>query len=141
MLLVTCAGPGTSDVWKKSLDILSTWMINRNIDPELQFAILVYLDTWRTGHTFLQPVNIQLNNLIGKQEASRRLSKHWTSKLIKKLWDVVWDLWEHKNEVLHCQENVVTQSESRILDRKVIKMYNQLCLLAMPEKDMNPNNY
>jgi hypothetical protein len=102
MLLVTCAGPGTSDVWKKSLDILSTWMINRNIDPELQFAILVYLDTWRTGHMFLQPVNIQLNNLIGKQEASRRLSKHWTSKLIKKLWDVVWDLWEHKNEVLHC---------------------------------------
>ncbi len=32
---------------------------------------------------------------------TRKSSKRWTSELIKKLWDVAWDLWDQRNEALH----------------------------------------
>jgi len=48
----------------------------------------------------------------GQQEAfwkafcMRRLSKRWTSELIKKLLGVAWDMWQHQNKALHeNQEN------------------------------------
>ncbi len=28
---------------------------------------------------------------------SQRSTKRWTSELIKKLWQVVWDMWRHRN--------------------------------------------
>jgi len=31
----------------------------------------------------------------------RKSSKWWTSELIKKFWDVAWDLWDQWNEALH----------------------------------------
>jgi len=30
-------------------------------------------------------------------------SKRWTSELIKKFWDVAWDLWDQHNEALHTE--------------------------------------
>jgi hypothetical protein len=35
-----------------------------------------------------------------------------THLLTQKLWDVSWDQWEHRNEVVHNQENLVSQSET-----------------------------
>jgi len=32
---------------------------------------------------------------------THKSSKRWTSELIKKLWDVAWDLWDQCNEALH----------------------------------------
>jgi hypothetical protein len=36
--------------------------------------------------------------------------KRWICALIKKFWDTAWDLWEHRNGVLHDKENQVTRS-------------------------------
>jgi len=38
---------------------------------------------------------------IWKQSRSRKSSKRWTTELIKKLWNVAWDMWEQRNEALH----------------------------------------
>jgi len=32
---------------------------------------------------------------------SRKSSRCWTSELIKKLWEVAWDMWDQWNEALH----------------------------------------
>jgi len=32
---------------------------------------------------------------------SRKLSKRWALEVIKKLWEVSWDLWTHQNMELH----------------------------------------
>jgi len=32
---------------------------------------------------------------------TRKSSKWWTSELIKKFWEVAWDLWDQCNEALH----------------------------------------
>jgi len=38
---------------------------------------------------------------IWKQMQSRKSSQRWTSELIKKLWNVAWDMWDQRNEALH----------------------------------------
>ena len=41
----------------------------------------------------------------------RRTGRHWAQALICKLWDVAWDLWEHRNGILHDSDTDRTAKE------------------------------
>ena len=32
---------------------------------------------------------------------SRRTGRRWATEIIKKLWNIAWDLWEHRNGYVH----------------------------------------
>ena len=36
---------------------------------------------------------------------SKKSGRRWTSSLIQKLWDIAWDLWEHRIGIVHSREN------------------------------------
>lgn len=57
--------------------------------------------------------------------------KKWNVALIKKLWDVAWDLWKHHNGIIHEVENVVTGAKLRQLKRNVCDIYQQLQQLQL----------
>ena len=42
-----------------------------------------------------------LQNKHYKKKKSRRSGLRWTTAIIKKLFDVSWDMWEHRNGILH----------------------------------------
>jgi hypothetical protein len=94
-------------------------------------AIVNGLDTWRSNST-LSPIsaNEWINNVIAQQTklgwrnffegmlssdwqiaqqsylshiGSRRSSKRWVTSIIKKLWQIAWDIWEHRNGYLHAR--------------------------------------
>jgi len=55
---------------------------------------------------------------------SRKSSRRWTSELIKKLWNVAWDMWEQQNDALHESNlNRETILEKDIND-KIRKIYS-----------------
>lgn len=58
---------------------------------------------------------------------SQRMGKRWVSALIQKLWDTAWDLWEHRNGVLHKKENLVTASMGIHLNQRVTRVFIALC--------------
>jgi hypothetical protein len=35
--------------------------------------------------------------------------------LTKKLWQVTWDQWDHRNEIFHRNENMVTLAEAAVI--------------------------
>jgi len=41
--------------------------------------------------------------------------RHWTTELIKKLWNISWDQWDHRNEALHNDTN----NQEVILESKI----------------------
>jgi len=45
----------------------------------------------------------------------KKSSKRWITELIKKLWEVAWDMWEHRNGILHSS----TPSSDEILDSHI----------------------
>jgi hypothetical protein len=66
---------------------------------------------------------------------SRRTGKHWLVSIIKKLWQVAWDLWDHQNKVLHEKENSVMQSHQRQLDHLVTATYQRLSTYVIAQSD------
>jgi hypothetical protein len=40
-----------------------------------------------------------------RELATQDSSFQWANMLIEKLWDLLWDLWEHWNALLYQQEN------------------------------------
>jgi hypothetical protein len=57
---------------------------------------------------------------------SRRTGKRWAIALIEKMWDIAWDLWEHRNVILHEQDNTITVARIWQLDRGVSNTFKSL---------------
>jgi hypothetical protein len=45
------------------------------------------------------------------------------SELIKQLWAIAWDLWEHCNSILHDQMNTVTDTRQKMVDRAITNIF------------------
>ncbi len=57
---------------------------------------------------------------------NRNRGKRWAIALIKKLWETAWDLWEHRNGILHEQENIVSRSMGMHLNHRISRVYQNL---------------
>ncbi len=55
--------------------------------------------------------------------------------LIKKLWDIAWDMWEHRNGVLHDSENVVSSAHIHKLNWDVMETFGKLQEELLPAHD------
>jgi hypothetical protein len=107
--------------------------------PDLQALVISILVSWRTNTNPAIGTPSQLQELVRSQEyigwdrffegfvsiewreiqhqyyvflKSRRTRCRWVVELLKKLWDVSWELWEHRNSALH-------EAESRPATRDV----------------------
>jgi hypothetical protein len=54
-----------------------------------------------------------------KSISSRKSGRQWTIALIKKLFDVAWDLWEHCNGFAHGLEHVEEHYEMHEVDDEI----------------------
>lgn len=66
---------------------------------------------------------------------SRRSGLRWLSSLIKKLWQVAWDLWEHRNGILHEQENCVSLETLSNINKRIRILYSILKSHRLPLGD------
>jgi len=131
-------------------------------DPTIKFLIVTYLKGWRTGEdiTYVAPRKFQ--EIIQEQQRlgwrrffegwlvtkwrfhqqryydlikSQRTGKRWTSAIIQKLWGTAWDLWEHRNGVLHENENIITRSMTVQFHARVSRAYADLISRALSHND------
>ena len=58
-------------------------------------------------------------------------------EIIKKLWLIAWDMWEHRNSILHNTENVHSQTQEAQLNKKMCKLYSA----AIRYLAHSPDNY
>jgi hypothetical protein len=62
---------------------------------------------------------------------SHRTGKRWVVQLIMKLWGIAWDMWGHRNGILHqTTVNHVAISDNRDLDLRVQSLYSKLLDMA-----------
>ncbi len=54
---------------------------------------------------------------------SNKTGRQWLISLIKRVWQIAWELWAHRNDILHQQENAVRDEEENPLNRKVRHLY------------------
>jgi hypothetical protein len=62
---------------------------------------------------------------------SNRNGRCWLSSIIKKLWNIAWNLWEHRNGAAHDKQNGLTaaflQQEVQNEFQKVTPLFQQKC--------------
>jgi hypothetical protein len=129
----------TQKLWTKALTGLREWLTAQKTHPEMVRAIVNGIDSWRTGKTtpsthvqWLQDIIMKQNecgwrnffegffildwklamHLHFKRARSKKSSKRWVAALIRKLWQVAWDLWEHRNGYLHDREDNLLSNQT-----------------------------
>ena len=125
--IITCKAAGATTQWKKSLTSLKEQLQNTSCPTDLPEGIIQCLDAWREGVLTIDishcsPITKQLlraQQQIGWKHfldgcihqlwteilADKQKTKRWVTALIKKLWTVSWEMWDHRNQALHRLEN------------------------------------
>lgn len=148
--VLTCQGKDASVRWEQSIASVRMWCLNNRTCPEITDAICAALQAWRVGdeppdmqftfpglaeayHRQTQAgwaCLLQGFPVVGWAEVqhaylvwmgSRTTGKRWLSALIRKLWDVSWDQWEHRNGILH---DIEDDQRSRLLDARIRHQYS-----------------
>jgi hypothetical protein len=122
-----CQHPEVKLLWAHSLQLLDTWLTDNHTDPKLQLSLITNLHQWYQGIPFpndrttwektqdsagwdflLEGCFVstwadsqqQYFTIMGRKSSGKR----WLTSLIKKLLDIAWDLWEHRNGIEHIND-------------------------------------
>jgi hypothetical protein len=141
----SCSGHRANEVWNASIARLRRWLVSVKTQPGIRDALCSHLSAWRSGLLSLptrshfpgvrSAISSQirigwqpfLEGLVSVEWAavqqryyewlgSRRHGRRWVTQLIAKLWDVAWDLWEHRNGIVHSGANDTLHLLSRVRD-------------------------
>jgi hypothetical protein len=148
-----CKGAGTEEIWNKAVAELDTTLRRLNTDPTLHHIILLYLRSWWSGEGITYEAPRDFQELLQEQQniswdrffegwlsskwamtqqqyykriKATRTGRRWAMAIVQKLWNTAWDLWEHRNGILHERENLVTRSIIIRLNARVSRIYNSL---------------
>ena len=131
--------------------------------PDLQLAILRHLQAWRDDSDPQRPqytwpgvndlVTAQskigwrnfleggvLKDWAAKQQeyylwlARKNTGRRWITTLIKKLWEISWDMWEQRNAELKNPESPASLREHARLDAAITHEYTDLLTLAVKDR-------
>jgi hypothetical protein len=159
--ILRCPHPEAKKAWRKSVAALETWMMQQSTDPTLRKVILEHINSWRNlstpqpnTHSTLK-INevIHCQSIIGwapflrgfihcewkeiqnqylKSINSKLSHKRWQKMLIKKLWEISWDMWRFRNGVLHNHDTTQTTNFSFLLTTEILKEKEFGCRLLPP---------
>ena len=124
-----CPAEKAQAVWTVSMEKLKEDLVALDTEPELLKQLMAHLMARHsrtepsTGHTrsaLAQALTAQgsigwYNFLLGRvarqfetlqqrhymDKDSKQTGKRWTTEVIKKLIKVAWDMWQHRNDILH----------------------------------------
>ena len=57
---------------------------------------------------------------------SRRSATRWAAQLAEQLIEIVFDMWNHQNEILHKQDNNITEQQHKELNRTIYQICKDL---------------
>lgn len=147
--VVLCQGEGAVDVWRAGLNKLDERLSNMDTMPELQLVMMSRLRSWYAGTTprqfsisnkhLMQALEgqdrIGWNNFVYgrphylwsisqlafyQSTGSTKSPRRWLQAILKQLWAISWDMWQHRNHVKHKQ---ISHAPSPVLSSLRSQLY------------------
>ena len=149
--IVVCWDVRANIVWKHQMETLTKLLAQEYTDPDIQQFLTHGLHefkrhphqtttatpTWRTEILQIGWLNVLSGflgqSLVQRQEnyykrlGMRRSGMNWASKLIQHFWQMIYQLWLNRNEVLHKREEIDALSGSALLDIEIEREYDIGC--------------
>jgi hypothetical protein len=153
--VVSCRNPAATQTWTEAIHMLERWMHDNEAEPSMTAIICNSLRSWRSGVPLPVPSNnvpaiiIEamveqdgigwfnlLNGFISKkwriiQKAylkdlgSFKSPQLWISRFQKRIWEIPWQLWQHRNEFLHNDGTTIHFQEIAAVNREIRTEYLQ----------------
>ena len=116
----TCQDPRALTVWQQSIANLEVWLQQQKTEPGITTVLCAKLLSWQRGGSIGDiPVGqfiyetgaigwkslLEGRTALGWSEVqqrylqwigSRRSGLRWLTTVIQKLWDIAWDMWDHR---------------------------------------------
>ena len=151
--VIQCKDVGATLLWEEEINSLQKWMENHGGDPGLTNTICGSLKSWR-NHRPLPSVNTSeylINEAIYKQDSigwrsfidgfivkewrdiqrnfmerndSQRSPMLWMTKFQRRIWEIPWKLWGHRNQILHGDGSLVHVQEKRNVDFAILREWD-----------------
>ena len=150
--VLQCKDQRALDTWKLALTKLETWMEKNYTNPALSTAIITRLKSWHDYQPIAPPswtctfsptllaqqaigwypllMGHLSNQWKGIQQAyyswigRRRTGKKWIKLLIVQLFNISWDMWEHRNAIKHNTPTAAKLRELQSLDDTIRDEYS-----------------
>ena len=152
--VIRCPQAEAIDLWNQSIAQLDEYLTSIKTDPEITQAICTSLRAWHDG-THLPPMatdNATLQQAIREQDMigwrsfidgfhslawrdcqqtylqrirSQRNSLVWKAKVTRRIWKIAWDLWTHRNTILHTCGESTHRSEIPHIDQEIRNEYHR----------------
>jgi hypothetical protein len=161
--VLKCQAPQAISTWNASLSRLEIWLTKAGTMPDLQHTILSHLSSWHQNEDPPIPQyhwpgvndliaaqgNIGWHNFIeggvlkdweAKQAEyylwlkRKNTGRRWTITLIKKMWEISWDMWKHRNDELANPQSIASLREHARLDVLITTEYENLFTLATKDR-------
>ena len=147
MHILKCPQPSAHSLWKEEMNNLDEWMKQNGAQPELRVCIVENLQSWHDGSPYpsTRYLNPTLQTAIKKQDllgwtafiegflakewkqcqkeymqGTQRSPDLWMAKLQKKIWQITWTMWEHRNKHLHSDDYPIHQFALSELNTAII---------------------
>jgi hypothetical protein len=146
-----CQQTEATELFKAAVDKVREWLREQHTFPPLIDAICDNIWAWRQGNpttpSMALPAEVreivEYQTRVGWQAffegtpvqgwadiqqryyefiRSRRLGRRWIAAVIRKMWDIAWDLWEHRNQVLHDRENSLLSTSTNQHIREELRL-------------------
>jgi hypothetical protein len=157
-----CKGPGTEEIWNKVVTEVEHLLSTLETDPTLKFLIITYLKGWYSGDGIQYEAPRQFHAILQAQQLvgwsrffegwlvkawrvqqqryydlikSAHTGRRWATAIVLKLWGIAWDMWEHRNGILHDKENLITRSMGIQLNARASRIYTDLSSRALRHND------
>jgi hypothetical protein len=142
-----CSDFEASTLWNGQVEALRKLLRQLQTDPRITKVIIEGLNGWRQGvetrynsrfsaeqaadlqtemgwkHFFEGRLHKQWRLLQERyflRLSIRRSGKRWAGAIIKKLWDIAWDLWEQRNGILHGKNCALLTTE---INKKIMELW------------------
>jgi hypothetical protein len=152
--VLLCPQESAQEQWTDSLGKLELQLAYMQAPHHLISAIISFLDSWRTGSDFhinpLWDIDTQImmtnqQSIGGKLTMEGCIHSSWrdimqlyltglsskvngerfVTSLIKHLWQIAWDMWDHRNRALHEMETNAELLGITALDSHITELYLQ----------------
>jgi hypothetical protein len=162
--VILCQAPNAKRQWDANIAKVTQWLTKAQTLPEIQQAILSRIQSWRNQDERFMAPNYRwpgLNTLVLAQDSigwknfleggvlqgwaakqqeyfewlqRRNTGKRWITQLIKKLWEISWNMWEQRNGELKNPESPASLREHARLDATISREYEDQTTLTIRDR-------
>ena len=154
--VLNCQDPRVKSQWHISVTKLALFLEKQNTPEDIKNTIVQRLLHWRDPEYMMKGDQVQClveaqekigwNNLLfGRLDTKwieyhasiviskeNHKSKRWVSALIRKLLEIAWDLWEHRNGIAHAPNHPWKDEERGVLAVEIKQQFNMGTTTLLP---------